>query len=277
MKKDLVLAGVAGGFLFGAMHVFTAGLLPAIFLALFFGVGISIGLHLFVHSKWLQREISLPDDMLLPGEQILTTKFASLVVQPKNFGIQNFAFDDFLAAVGMKDKESIGGAIHLTNYRIIFKSHRFNRVRGMTSIFLPTIRQLDNRTVFVFRKLAVATVTAQVEFVIADVEDVIRQITNARDQFDTWMLEQLKLFVAEFPDKCGDRLETWDAINQLNDLINLGKKTTLVAGAMVNPIGAMGSIFRSELLDKPLAAQWEQVFHAAEQHRSSIAVKRRAA
>lgn len=277
MKKDLIAAGFAGGILFGAMQALSNGLVSGVLTGLFFGAGIAVGLHLFVNSKLLRREIELPADMLLPGEQILVTKLANLVVEPKNFGLQDFAFGDFLAAVGMNDKESIGGAIHLTNYRIVFKSHRFNRIRGITSIFLPTIGQLDNRTVFIFRKLAVSTVTAELEFVIADVDSVIEKITHAREQFDPLTLRQLKGFVAEHPEKCGDRLETWDAINQLNDLINLGKKSSFVAGAMINPIGAMGSIFRSELLEKPLAEKWERVFHAADQNRAPLPLKRRSA
>lgn len=276
-KKEAIRAGVGGGVLFGVVQTFTMGVAGGIFMGLFFGVGMGVLLYKFANSKTINDQTSLEEAVLLPGERILLTKQANLVVNPEDFGLENFAFDDLLWAVGMKNRESLGGAMHLTNYRILFKTHRYNRLRGMISIFLPTIQQLENRTVLIFRKLAVTTVTGKVELVVSDVDDVISQIASARDQIDAPTLATLQNHATNHPEKCSEGLESWDALNKLNNLFNLGKKTTGVARAMVNPLGALGSIFLSELLDKTLAEKWQQVFHDTERNKATEDSKRPAA
>lgn len=72
--------------------------------------------------------MSILGNDLLPGEYLIMSKFANMVVSVQDSGLSRFAFDDYMGLVGMKGKEAIGGKAHLTNYRIIFKSHFFNRV-----------------------------------------------------------------------------------------------------------------------------------------------------
>jgi hypothetical protein len=268
MKKEMVFAGVAGGLAFGIVQSFTMGVPAGVFMGLFFGIGMSLVLTKFVNSKTIKDQVDLPDASLLPGEVVLLSKQANLVIDPKQFGLQNFAFGDFLWAVGMKDKESLGGAMHLTNYRIIFKSHRWNRLRGMTSIFLPTIERLENRSVLVFPKLAVATKSAEVEFVVSDVDDVRSQIASASEQIDESTLAALQQHVSKHWEKCSDGLQSWDAINRLNDLFNLGKQATEAARVISNPFGALGAIFMSELLDRSLVEKCQQVYRVAEQRKA---------
>jgi len=243
-KKIAILAGVGGG--------------------LMFGVGVAGLLHKFGNSTAVKAQSSAAGAVLLPGERILLTRPANLVVKPKDFGLEDFAFGDLLWAVGMKDKESLGGAIHLTNYRILFKSHRYNRLRGMISIFLPTIQQLENRTVLIFGKLVVTTMSTRVELVLSDVDGVMRGIVLAKDEIDEVTLTGLKNHVIRYPDRCSDGLQSWDAVNKLNDLVNVGKKTADAASAITNPLGVLSSIFMSELLDKTLIAKWQEVVDAGE-------------
>ena len=45
---------------------------------------------------------------LFEGETVILSKNSNLIVQPKEFGLKKFAFDDLLWTVGMKNKEAIG-------------------------------------------------------------------------------------------------------------------------------------------------------------------------
>ena len=276
-KKEAILVGVAAGIPFGVMQSFSVGPAGGLFMGLFFGIGMSVLLCWFANSKAVSRQTSLDEDILLPGEQVLCSKPANLIVRPKDFGLQKFAFDDLMWTVGMHNKESLGGAVHLTNYRILFKSHRFNRLRGMTSIFLPTIQQLENRSVLVFRKLAVFTNTAKVEFVVGDVDNVISQITAARDQMNDATFSTLKTHVANHSDKCSDALEPWNALNKFNNLFNLGRKTTGAVQAVSSPLAAIGSIFIDEPLERAVANKPQPVHHPAAQQMSNQPLKRPAA
>lgn len=52
-------------------------------------------------------------------------------------------------------KEALGGMLYLTNYRVIFKSHKFNRVTGTFSILLPDVQEVTNTSRFLMRKLEI--------------------------------------------------------------------------------------------------------------------------
>lgn len=275
-KRDAVISGLGAGIIFGVVQSFAMGPAAGVFMGLFFGAGTAFFLHRFANSKAIVEQSGIDEADLLPGERVLLTRPANLVIRPKDFGLDSFAFDDLLWAVGMKDRESLGGAMHLTNYRVLFKSHRYNRLRGTIGIFLPTIEKLENRSVLVFRKLAVSTSAASIEYVVTDVDTVIGRIASARDQLDERAAADLGEKVAAQPDACGEGLESWDALNELNRLINLGKKSTLAARALANPLGVLSSIFKSELLDRTLVDPWQQTLRAAE-HRASNPSHRRSA
>ena len=111
MNKEWIYAGLMGGIIFGVMQSLAMGFPAGLFQGLFFGVGLGLFLCVFANSKAIKNQTSVPEAALLPGERILLTKPANLVVEPKHFGLENFAFDDLLWTVGMKDKESLGGAV----------------------------------------------------------------------------------------------------------------------------------------------------------------------
>ena len=77
--------------------------------------------------------MKITDADLLDSEKLIQTKNANAVIKVDEHGLSRFAFDQLMWMVGMKGKEAIGGKIHLTNYRLIFKSHRINRLTGKFS------------------------------------------------------------------------------------------------------------------------------------------------
>jgi len=276
-KKEAVLAGIGGGILFGGMQILSTGFVAGLSGGVFFGACLGVMCYLFANSKLVKGQTSVSDEVLLPGERVLLSKLANLVIRPQEFGLDKFAFDGLLWTVGMKNKESLGGAIHLTNYRIIFQSHRYNRIRGMTSIFLPTVDRLENRTVLVFRKLAVVSGSARVEFVVSDVDHVISQITAARDEMDDATLAELKEHALAHPEKCNDALEQWTALNHLNTLFNFGKKTTGAASLVTNPLATLGSRLTSELLNRTIVDATQHTFNAVAEQKGKESSRREAA
>jgi hypothetical protein len=78
--------------------------------------------------------MALNEHDLLPDEEVLHSRAANLWVRPSEFGLSEFAFG------GAQDAEALGGKAHLTNYRVVFAAHSFNRLTGLHSIFLPNIR-----------------------------------------------------------------------------------------------------------------------------------------
>ena len=268
MKKESILAGLFFGLICGIFQFFVVGLVGGLIVGIVSGVLFSGALYLFVNSGRIKRQTSVDDAELLPGEKILLSKLANLVIKPKDFGLDDFAFDDLLWTVGMKNKESLGGAVHITNFRIIFKSHKFNRMRGKTSIFLPSIQHLSNSSFLLFRKLTLTTASAQVNFVIADVDKVIERIYSAKNQIDSEALESLRSHIVNHPAKCGDGLESWDSLNTVNNLLNLGKKTSDAVKLVANPIGALTSIFMNELIDKTISEKWQKVFESKGHNKS---------
>ena len=270
-KRGAILSGLGGGLLFGAMQSFTVGPARGVFMGVLFAAGVTWFLRRFASSDSIQEQIAPAEDDLLPGEEVLVTRPANLVVVPKALGLDGFAFDGWLWAVGMKDRESLGGAVHLTNYRLLFKTHRYNRLRGKVSIFLPTIRDLENRSVLIFHKMAVVTGASRVELVVHGADALIARICHARGVLDDGARDRLRRLVADHPERCADALESWEAANRVNRVLNMGMKTSGAAGAAVNPIGALGSRFVGELLDRAVREPWQGVFEAAGDRRAGAA------
>ena len=103
-----------------------------------------------------------PGSDLLPGETLVLSKPANLFVKPSEYGLASF----FSGLKGVIDIEAIGGQVHLTNYRLVFKSHEINRLKGKVSIFLPTIKSLQDLSGLMVKKVSIATELTEYEFVI---------------------------------------------------------------------------------------------------------------
>lgn len=119
--------------------------------------------------------------ILYPGEQVLASERANAVIRLTDHGLRAIANTAVaMSAVGLKGKEAIGGRLHLTNWRLVFRSHPFNRVKGQSSILLPTIVSLSDASRLVMRKIEITTHATAHEFVIWGVPAFIKAIESAR-------------------------------------------------------------------------------------------------
>lgn len=105
---------------------------------------------------------------LLRGEKFILSRNANVIIKRSDYNLgEIIPGTDFLLGVfGKKGMEGIGGRLHLTNYRLIFKSHSINRVTGKFSIFLSAIKDVKDTSVFLSKKIAVSTQTQIFEFVL---------------------------------------------------------------------------------------------------------------
>jgi hypothetical protein len=101
--------------------------------------------------------MKVEDSELLPDERVILSNPANAVTRLDEYGLGRFPADQLMRVMGFAGKEAIGGRLHLTSYRLLFKSHRVNRVTGSFSIYLPTITGLADRSRWLPRKVEVTT------------------------------------------------------------------------------------------------------------------------
>src|SRR5690349_4683879 len=75
---------------------------------------------------------------------------------------------------------SIGGRLHLTNYRLLFKSHAINQLTGKFSLLLPTITEVKDTSGWLRKKIMISTQTQHIEFIIWGIPPLIAAINAAR-------------------------------------------------------------------------------------------------
>jgi hypothetical protein len=160
-----------------------------------------------------------PSD-LLPGERKLMTKGANLIVSVKEAGLSRFIGDKYMWVTGMQGKEAIGGLVHLTNYRLIFKSHFMNRLRGSHSIFLPNITSITKG----FNRLHIDTEIQQFTFVIWFWTAFIENTQKAANSFSPEGVATLQNLVTTHPEIIGLGLQKWATLEVLNQIASAGLK-----------------------------------------------------
>ena len=210
----------------------------------------------FVKLPRVRAQIELQDGDLLPGERVLDSRLANLVVTPADFGLGNFAFGDLLFLAGLRDREIIGGALHVTTLRLLFKAHRFNRLHGKVSIFLPSITALQPTACWPFRRLAVSTRLSRVEFVLSERDAVLALIEQARRDYGP--AEEALLAPARSALPGIEGLAPDRALNTLNTVINRGRLAGDAAELALTPLAALGGLLASELFDRGLAERWSK-------------------
>ncbi|WP_183565390.1 hypothetical protein [Mucilaginibacter sp. SP1R1] len=251
-----LLFGIAMSVVFALKNGFEIGLVTGLFCGALFG----LGLYLFSNSGMVKRQTAIGPEVLFPGEQIIVGVPANLVVKPKEFGLKQFAFDQFLWTVGMKDKEALGGRVYVTNYRIIFKSHRLNRLVGMISVFLPTVMDAKNTSFFITKKATIKTVITSMDFVLSDVDQFIELIKIQKDQLTEQDLHNMQQYIIEYPNKCSDGLVAWQAINTVNNLLVFNDKVQEKIEYFTDPLAALGGLLMKEFIDKNIAERWQKNF-----------------
>ncbi|MFI0960908.1 hypothetical protein ACH4S8_05760 [Streptomyces sp. NPDC021080] len=158
----------------------------------------------------------LKSEELLPGEGIILRKNANAVIDVRAAGLSRFAFDDLMWLVGMRNAEAIGGRLYLTNYRLVFKAHRFNRVRGTFSIFLPCVEEVRDSSFAATRQITVHTGTQEFTFVVWGVPRLIGTVDECRSEFDDAYVADLAALAVAEPWKLGAGFRTVTRIESLN-------------------------------------------------------------
>lgn len=156
-------------------------------------------------ESWLQ----VGQSELFRGEELILTKNANAIIRRSDYNMDEVSpgVDFLLGFFGMQGTESIGGRLHLTNYRFIFKSHAMNRVKGKFSIFLPTIKGIKDASVFLSKKIKVFTQTQNIEFVIWGIPQFIAAVEAAKGKIDPGVQKLITEEVASNYTKCGSGLE----------------------------------------------------------------------
>ncbi len=202
-----------------------------------------------------------PED-LFPDEKLILSKNSNAVIALSDFGLSKFAFDKYMWAVGMKGKEAIGGKIHLTNHRLIFKSHSVNRLKGTFSILLPAVTAIHNSSFLMTRKMSIDTRFNRFDFVVWGVADLIEQIEQAQAQFNEDDFHQLRANIVDSYAKFGNGLEIVGGAERLNKILSLGDGAFELFESVSDPFQAIGLLMLEELFDQSLADKWQDQFEA---------------
>lgn len=114
-----------------------------------------------------------------PGERLILSKAANAVVDLTERGVRARPFQLLMPLVGMGRKEAVGGKLYLTSYRLVFKSHVFNRFTGTLSILLPSIRSVTDASTFLTKQIRVSADRDSL-FVVWRREELMAAIDQAR-------------------------------------------------------------------------------------------------
>ena len=176
---------------------------------------------------------------LLPGETVLLSKPANAIIRIDEHGLSRFVLDHLMWTVGMQGREAIGGKLHLTNYRLLFKAHAANRLTGKFSVFLPTIEAVRDTSAGIVKKILVVTSAQSFEFVVWGIPKVLAAVEAARADFGPAQIETLKAAAIVDYEKCGDGLQIVQGIESLNRrLVDAGGLRSLVGLARNSLQGA---------------------------------------
>lgn len=152
-----------------------------------------------VKNRFVELEINIimdplqpenqPDvnqNALLEGELLILYKNANFLIKRSDYNLDQLTrgADVLLRPFGMQGTEAIGGKLYLTNYRLLFTSHAFNRVTGTFSIYLSTITDVKNTSILLARKFMVSTTAQSFEFVTWNIPHLISVILSARDNLN---------------------------------------------------------------------------------------------
>ncbi|MBC5793935.1 hypothetical protein H5968_01925 [Sphaerospermopsis sp. LEGE 00249] len=185
--------------------------------------------------------------IFLDGEKLLLSKASNAVFKISDYGLKSLPYDQLMSVMGFNGKEAIGGKLHLTNYRLIFKSHPLNRVTGKFSIFLPTINSVLDTSQFLTKKIEVSTHTQNFEFILWGIPSFIQAINSASNSLTETQKTDIKNYVKKDYEKVGDGLK----ISKVMDKIALKMPDTVnqVLEIAQDPISLTGILNVLELLE----------------------------
>ena len=249
---DSLKASLFFGFPIGIICTLVMGFPIGFFWGLGSGILFGVSLYFFINNPVVQKQISIDDNLLFPDEKIVFSEPANMVLDVQEMGLDDFAYDDFFWFFGLKGKESMGGKLYLTNYRFIFKSHQFNRMRGVVSIFLPTVQTVCNSSHWVVQKVSVQTLVAKIDFIVSNPEKCTTHFDEQASQLDSEIISMIQKWAILHPEKVSDSFRSWDSLNVINNILLFGSQYRQASELITNPIGAIGGVLFRELLDHTL-------------------------
>jgi hypothetical protein len=152
---------------------------------------------------------------LLPGELVVVSKNANALVRVSDVGLKRLPYDQGMKLLGLDGMEALGGKLYLSNFRLLFASHAFNRATGRLSIFLPSVVAVNNTSRGLSKKLEVRTALQSFEFVVWGVPALIESIDKQRQALSHDEASRLLDQVAHAPATVGDSF----TISRAMDLI----------------------------------------------------------
>jgi hypothetical protein len=168
-------------------------------------LGLLVGVPLWF--LWLLRRwgvigggegMALSPDDLFPGEEVILTRLANLLIRPEEHGLSELFVD-----AGLGGEEAIGGRLYLTNYRLLFRAHQINRLRGAVSLFLPSIAGVENTSMLFKRSLRIDTKCAAYEFIVWGQQALVDQIEERRSRFSNEKRKKLRRLLMDYPECLG--------------------------------------------------------------------------
>ena len=150
------------------------------------------------------------DEYLFSGEIVIKKKGANFLLSLDEHGLPKFGLlglDSEMRLFSLPEgNESIGGWINLTNFRLFFWSHRFNRFKGTFSIFLPNIIAVKDvsQPLTLSRIMKLTTKNCDFKFTVWKISAFIAEINAAQNSISPEQIEELKKAVRNSSEKCGD-------------------------------------------------------------------------
>ena len=190
----------------------------------------------------------------LDGERLLVSKAANLIVRPSDFGLSRFAADGLLWTVGMKNKEAIGGKLHLTSYRLLFKAHGVNRLVGQLSLFLPQINTVQDTSRLLVRRVSVKTALTQSDFIMWGIAKFLRRVAEARAALSQSDHDRLRGIAAAHLARQDSRLQVSAVAEGMNSLAKAGFTIEEFLSGAANPLQKITTLLLLEALDPAMEA-----------------------
>lgn len=248
--------------LFWSASLWLKGLPPLLAVGMGMASGVSSGLLfalvavLFLRMPSVRSRYELEEDELLPGERLIDSRLANLVVRPADFGIGDNSVGDLLFLAGLRKRELVGGALHTTNLRLLFKAHRWNRLRGSLSVFLPQITRLEPCARWPYRRVGLLAAGLELEIAAIDRDALLTLIDTARREFGSVELDAMAALQADLAGVAG--LQPDRALNAINRAIHRGRQAGDVLEVATGTLAALGGLLASELFDRGLAERWSR-------------------
>lgn len=157
--------------------------------------------------------MQLEQNDLFKGERVVIERKANAIINFEDFGMKKIKGSPF------RKTEAIGGKLYVTNYRLIFKSHSLNRVKGMYSILLPTIQSVRDISFLLMKKIEVISNGNTYVFVVWGIKELLEEIERVKSNLSieekTW-LENIRNSDEE---KCGEGLKKFKEMEEIVEIM----------------------------------------------------------